>query len=105
MNNIKVRQGAQLNLRITQGDEDSISATVILRPQGGGSLIQQTAVFASGEAVVEFDGDDTAVLGVYDYQINENFAAADPLKYPDPNDCDDDECEFPTITICEALDV
>lgn len=104
MNNISVRQGAQLNLRITQGDATSVSATVILKHQDTDAIIQKTASFVSGIADVMFTAADTAVLGVYDYQVNENFSGSDPLKYPDPNDCEDD-CEFPTVTICEALDV
>lgn len=102
-NDIRVRQGAQLNLRVTQGDPTSSSATVILRHQDTQDLITQTAAFVGGVAEVSFGAVHTAVVGVYDYQVNENFGSSDPLKYPDPNDCDG-ECEFPTVTICESLD-
>lgn len=101
--NISVRQGAQLPLAVEQGDPTSVSATIILRHQDSLEIIEQTENFVDGVANIVFDEVDTATLGVYDYQINENFSDTAPLKYPDPNACDGD-CEFPTITICEALD-
>ena len=100
---IRVRQGAQLNLQITQGDATSESATLILRNQETLELIETTAIYEDGVANIMLDGTDTATIGIYDYQVNENFTDADPIKYPDPNDCDGD-CIFPTIEICEALD-
>jgi hypothetical protein len=73
-----------------------------------GKLIQNSDVIIDDDsnmiADVSLDATDTAVTGVYDYQVNENFAVGDPLKYPDPDDCSDD-CVFPTITICEAIDM
>ena len=107
MNDFKVRQGAQVPLTVVQGDDASVSATLILREQTTDALIQATGAFVDigGKmlADVSLTGLQTAIRGVYDYQVNENFATGDPLKYPDPNNCDG-ECVFPTITICEALD-
>lgn len=104
MKDLEVRQGGRLPLQVKQGDETSVSVTIFLRNQDTAAIIQKTADFVDGVANLLLDGDDTRVVGVYDYQVNENFATGDPLKYPDPNDCEDEECTFPTITVCEALD-
>lgn len=108
MRNIRVRQGSQVPLLVYQGDEGSVSATLILKNQETSDIIEKTGDFelVDGGMVADLtlDAVDTAVVGLYDYQINENFDDADPIKYPDAGDCDGDDCSFPTIEICESLD-
>lgn len=97
-----IRQGSQLQLEITRGDDEAISATVIFKEQTTGTEITETESYVDGVANIVFDGLKTGEVGVYDMQVNENFTAESPLKYPDA-DCDGD-CDFPTLTICESLD-
>lgn len=103
-NNLSVRQGARLDLTCKQGDSESVSATLYLSPQEGGDVLSVHANYINGVADLSLDETKTATLGVYDYQINEEFPTGPPLKYPDPNGCDGGDCEFPTITVCKALD-
>lgn len=103
MRNMSIRQGAQLSLTVNQGDDTSVSATVIFKEQTSGTEISETGLFVNGVASIVFDGLKTGEVGVYDMQVNENFTGESPLKYPDPDNCDGD-CSFPTLTICEALD-
>lgn len=106
MDSFKVRQGSRVPLTVTQGDENSISATLRMKEQTTGEIIEVTGDFVEVDDVMvadlSLDSEDTAVAGVYDYLILENFESEDPLIYPDPSNCDG-ECEFPTITICESL--
>lgn len=104
MDNITIWQNAQTQLEVTQGDPDSVSATIImvLVDSSVSLTVTKTAVFVDGLADLSLDATDTAVVGVYEYQILENFSGDDPLVYPDPDNCDDG-CELPTITICESL--
>lgn len=104
-NNLKVRQGGQLPLTVQQGDPNSISASLYMRPQDGGAVLSVHGNFINGVADLTLGEEETATIGIYDYQINEEFASEPPIKYPDPNACEEDEdCSFPTIQVCEALD-
>jgi len=102
-NELLVRRGGQLGLIIQQGEPSSTSATIFLRPQGSGTVITKTAPYVAGFADLSLTSVQTAILGIYDYQINENITGESPIKYPDP--VKGDNCIFPTLTICEALDV
>jgi hypothetical protein len=103
MGNMSIRQGSQLPLSVAQGDETSVSATVIFKEQTSGTEISETELFVDGLASIVFGGLKTGEVGIYDMQVNENFTSESPLKYPDPDSCDGD-CEYPTLTICESLD-
>lgn len=105
MTNLKIRQGQVIRLLVEQGDEDSISATLLMRNQETLDVITATATYTDGVAELVVDGEDTETVGIYDYQINENFSGGDKDKYPDPTDCDGEDCDFPTIEICDAIDV
>lgn len=108
MENITIWQNSQVPLLVTQGDPDSLSATIVLSLQDDSIVltVTKTANFVDVDgtmtADLTLDAADTATEGVYEYQILENFASEDPLVYPDPDSCDGD-CELPTITICESL--
>lgn len=101
-NELLVRQGGQLPLLVQQGEPSSTSATIFLRAQGSSAVITKTAQYIEGFADLSLTDVETSVLGVYDYQINENIPDESPIKYPDP--VKGDNCVFPTLTICEALD-
>lgn len=98
---ITIRRGGRLAFTVERAHEDGISATFIM--QMGSVLIEVTEDYDS-EGIAHFDigSPDTDVVGVYEYQINENFASGSPDIYPSQDDCDGD-CDLPTIEICESL--
>jgi len=103
-NDMSVLQGGNLPLTVERLDPAAISATLILKIQGSDTVLSKSSSYdGNGVADVSLNGDDTAVPGVYDYQINENFSTGDPDKYPNPDKCSG-EFSFPTITIYESLD-
>jgi hypothetical protein len=102
-NNMSVLQGGLLPLTVNQGDSDSVSATLILKEQTTEVVIEKTALYINGVADLTLDEDETDVVGVYDYQINEEYVSGAPDKYPDPDNCQG-EFAFPTLTIYQALD-
>lgn len=102
-NDMSVLQGGLLPLTVEQEDATSVSATLILKEKTTDTVITNTAVYVNGVANVSLDESDTAAPGVYEYQINENFANGSADKYPNPDNCEG-EFEYPTITIIESLD-
>lgn len=100
MNNIKIRAGSRLNFTVEQADPESVSATFIAVFET--NTITDTVDYTLGKAVFQFDSPETDVVGVYEYQINENFATGSPDIYPNMDNCDGD-CSFPTLEICESL--
>lgn len=103
MEGFTVRQGGLFPLQITQSDSTSISATIILKNQATDVVITKSADYVDGVADLTLDSTETGVVGTYDIQVNENYTSGDPIKFPEPDDCLDD-CSFPTLEICEALD-
>lgn len=101
-NELLVRQGGQLGLIVQQGEPTSTSATIFLRAQGSSVVITKTAPYVAGFADISLTSVETGTIGVYDYQINENIPNESPIKYPDP--VKGDNCVFPTLTVCEAID-
>lgn len=108
-NKIIVRQGSQLPLKVEQGDPNAVSATIIIKLIDDVIQVTKTALYEeiNGKMIADLslNGDETMVIGVYEYQINENIDGEDPIKYPNVDDCTDDDCSFPTLEICPALDI
>lgn len=96
------RYGAALNLVVDQGDETSVSATIVLKELETDVIIEKTGDFVDGVADLSFDSEsDVIPMGVYSYYVRENFVDALPNIYPNVDNCDGD-CELPTLTICES---
>lgn len=104
MNSMTIRAGGRLSFEIQRGDDTAVSATFIMQMQEQpGTVVSVTEPYDSnGVAFFDIGSPDTDEVGVYNYQINENFASGSPDIYPDPEKCSQD-CDFPTITICESL--
>lgn len=102
MNDITVWEESLVPLAATQGDSESISATIVLTEQDTGVQVTETAPFVDEDGVMTADLTLSNIpVGVYDYYVTENFSTEPSLIYPDPNNCSDGECELPTITVCE----
>lgn len=99
--NMKIRQGGRLNFNINRADPEAVSAT-FLAVKDTDVITDTVAYDADGVAFFQFDTPDTNVIGVYDYQVAENFATGSPDIYPNADECDGD-CDFPTLEICTSL--
>lgn len=97
---IRIRQGARLSFLVYQADPSSVSATFIA--QMGTTVITDTVNYVDGVAEFDFGSPDTDAVGVYEYQVNENFTTGSPDIYPATGGCDGD-CELPTLEICYSL--
>lgn len=102
MHNITIRQGARFSFEVEQADPSSVSVTFIAQSED--NTFQDTQEYVDGVATFDFQEDDTSVVGEYDFQLNENFATGSPDIYPAMGDCFGEDCDFPTLTICESLD-
>ena len=109
MEDYKVIQGATLPLAVkVDTDEEPLTATIFLKKTVGGAVeYTGTGNFVNGIADITIQADDTDGLdvGEYLYQITVVYdgTPAPVDKFPDEDECDDGECEFPKITICEKL--
>lgn len=101
MNSMKIRAGARLNFTVEQADSESISATFLAVFED--NTITDTVDYVNGKAVFDFNAPDTSIVGVYSYQVSENFTSGSPDIYPNLDGCDGD-CDFPTLEICESLE-
>lgn len=100
---IITRQGARLTFTVDRADPTAESATFIMQHTETGLVINQTANYnMEGVAVFTFEASDTELVGVYEYQIEENFSSGSPDIYPNFDNCDGD-CDLPTLEICESL--
>lgn len=105
MESYKIRKGSRLDLQVEAPDENSVSATILLRSTvEGSSVIEFTEPFVDKIAdFVNVEGISDLDIGLYDVQINENYATGQPDKYPSADDCNG-ECEYLILEICESLD-
>lgn len=107
MNDMIVWEGSQVPLTVEQGDSASVSATITMIDQDTANTITKTANYEEVDDIMVADltlGEDETIVGVYDYYISENFDDEAPLIYPSPDDCGEDDCELPTITVCALPD-
>ena len=107
--NETIRQGETLPLTIedTQDIPTAQTATIIVKLTVDDLVptINKTAPFANGAADLTLAASDTGIPdGTYIYQITVVHSDGVIEKYPDADDCEDNECDFPTLTICKALD-
>lgn len=103
MDNLKIRAGARLSFTVERADNEAVSATFIAANED--LIISETVEYNSeGKAAFQFDSPETDVVGVYEYQVNENFESGSPDIYPSADDCDGD-CDLPTLEICESLEI
>jgi len=109
MNDLSVRKGATLPLRIELSDVDAVSADFIVKKLIGDEVpvISLTKSFVSGVADLTLTSEQTKIEpGEYIYQITVNYEDDVVEKYPELscNDDGDDIMEFPKLIIGESLD-
>lgn len=99
--NFKIRFGSLEPIEILRGDATAVSVTLIMYEEATEEQYRFTSAYdADGEALLYIED---VPVGVYEYQVNENYASGDPSIYPDPDDCTDDSCNLPTIEVCYSI--
>lgn len=107
MDTLKIRQGETLSIKIESEDESAVTARFISRKENETPVIDVVASFAAvdGKWVAMIETTDTnKPVGDYLYSVVLTFLDDTIDKLPDPDECEGD-CDFPTLTICEALDL
>lgn len=104
MEDLTVWKNARFDFQLVAEDEDTVSATITLKDSADNTY-EFTQPFV--DLVADFQsetGIPSLPVGVYEYMLYENYADGLPIAYPDPDNCIGD-CELPTLTICEAIEV
>lgn len=97
-------EGTVAGIDVIRNDLTATSCTIYMKNEDTQAVISKTASYVDGVATIELDGFDTAIPGVYPYQINENLSGGGIAKYG-ALDCDGDgNCEYGVIIICAAID-
>ena len=106
-NSYKVWSGSLVNLPVFQGDPASVSATLtLISPLGVETSETAPYETVDGKKVADLSYTAPVVneLTVYDYYISENFTSEPSSIYPDPSQCEEGNCDLPTITVCPLGD-
>lgn len=107
MDNIKIRQGETLTLNVTSEDESAETLRLVVKKEDESAIIDETASYVSdgGKWIASISTDDTNhALGEYLYMFTVTYSDGSIKKFPEADECDDG-CDFPTLKICEALDL
>jgi hypothetical protein len=107
MTDLSIRQGETLEFNVQNDDLSAETIVLTVRNDDEGIVIQETATFSTvdGKRVAVITTNDTVIpLGDYEYMFKVTYSDGSIDKMPD-TDCDAEDCSFPTITICEALDL
>lgn len=107
MDKLSVRRGASLPITLTLDEDDALSVQLIVKK----SVEDSSPTFVVDGIITENKVDLTIPSSateiapdVYLYQVTIVYANGHIEKYPETQDCDDDEIDFPTLTIQPSLD-
>jgi hypothetical protein len=105
MNNLSVRWGATLPITLTLDEDGADTATLTIADMDNGDIVlEKAAAFDGRVADLTLTAAETELpTDEYYYMITVTYGDGTVEKYPDVAGCT--ECEFPTIEICEALDM
>lgn len=96
-----VRVGSLEPFEIPRGYESAVSVTLLLQDKETGDEYVFTAAYdENGVAYIYFED---VPIGIYEYQVNENYETGLPSIYPDPSDCDGGDCDLPLMEVCYSL--
>lgn len=119
MDDLRVRYGSSINLKVEASDTSAEVATLYVGKPGQLPVIIVPASFSVDDyepekwtAYIHSEDSDTEVpLGRYNYQISVTYADGKTIKYPTNegcHNCDDDDEDFvgdlPDFYVLEALD-
>lgn len=103
---ITIRQGETLQIPITINDTSATTVRFVVADSTGSLIIDATENFiVEGEkAIATVSTNDTDVAtGDYTYQLIVTYSDGIVDILPDPDDCQDGDCELPKLIICESL--
>lgn len=104
MENLTVWHNARLDLQFVVEEDDVESITIALQDSDDNNYEFTQPVVDNVADFQSEDGIPSLPVGEYTYMVYENYDEGLPAAYPDPDNCDG-ECDLPTITICEAVEV
>lgn len=103
MDSYSVWSGSRVQLLGERGDPNAVSQSLYAYNDTD-SFEVLNAPFVEQDGTYYADLSFTApvveIETVYSYYITENFDDEDSVIYPAPDDCGDDGCDLPTITVC-----
>jgi hypothetical protein len=106
---LTIRTGETLPITFQTDDTSDTGTAVLTVKQAVDSptaAISKSAPIVGGVADLTLSAADTTITpGDYLYQITATYDDGTVEKYPDQEGCDGDECGFPQLTVCEALDL
>jgi hypothetical protein len=107
MENEQFREGETIEFTATDKDDGSADTFTLTISQDGVILKTAQDNFTPVDGVPTATAkvtDNDLPIGVYDYMFTTTWTDGFIAKSPDVDECDD-ECELPTLTICDANDV
>lgn len=107
MHDLSIRRGETLAFTVQADDLTATTLQFIVSETDGTVLINETENFATvdGDRVASIQTDDTDhEEGDYEFMFVITYSDGVIQKFPQPEDCEDDDCELPVLSICKALD-
>lgn len=106
MEDEKVTWGETFPMTVEVDDPLVVSATLTVSREDKTVVVTQTSVFFEGVADVSLTPTQTQLEPAdYFYQLRVDYSDGRVQKYPNKDECEGEECGFPILTICEALDM
>lgn len=108
MDNLQIRQGENLPLTITSDDVTADTIRFLAKKENEVAIIDEQESFTTvdGKRVAIFDITDTnKTPGTYRYMLTITYLDGSVKKLPDASNCEEGDCDFPELIICEALDL
>lgn len=108
MDNLQIRQGETFTLNIESDDLSATTVRIVAKKANETAVIDETANFATedGKRLATITTSDTNLpIGTYLYMLTLTYADDSIKKLPDASNCEQGDCDFPELTICEALDL
>lgn len=108
----KIKWGSTFSfvIEMEEGDNDAIAAQLII--SSGASvapLIVKTGTFEDNVVDLSVPAEEMQIApGKYKYEFSITYSNGKVSKFPeddDDYDCEDGNCELPTLEVCEALDM
>lgn len=108
MENLQIRQGETLTLTVESDDISADTIRLVVRKTNENPIIDIGATFATidGKRIATLETSDTIKTpGTYKYMLTIEYIDGTIKKLPDASLCEEGDCDFPELTICEALDL
>ncbi len=99
MRDMEIYQGQTIRQSVTVEDDGAVTATFVAT-DGATNLIEETFTFIDKTAQMNILNTNIPG-GSYDYYIRIDWDDGSVDYLPDSSNCNDGECDFPQLIICE----